>query len=39
MISLEKVKILSPLEKLPRNVGNSGKLIAAKGIKKLSKVQ
>ena len=39
MISLEKVKILSPLEKLPRNVGNSGKLIVAKGIKKLPKVQ
>ena len=27
------------LEKLPKNVGDLGKLIAAKGFKKLSKVQ
>ena len=39
MISLEKWKILTHLQILPRNVGDLGKLIAAKGFKKLSKVQ
>ena len=39
MISLEKVKISTPLLKLPLNVDNLGKLIVAKGFKKLSKVQ
>ena len=39
MISLEKWKILRPLQNLPRNVGDLGKLIAAKGFKKLPKVQ
>ena len=39
MISLEKLKILTPLQKLPKNVGDLGKLIAAKGCKKLTKVQ
>ena len=39
MISLEKSKILTPLQKLPKNVGDSGKLIVAKGFKKLPKVQ
>ena len=39
MISLEKLKILRPLQNLPRNVGDLGKLIAAKGFKKLPKVQ
>ena len=39
MISLEKLKILSPLQKLPKNVGYLGKLIVAKGFKKLPKVQ
>ena len=39
MISLEKWKILTPLQNLPRNVGDLGKLIAAKGFKKLPKVQ
>ena len=29
MISLEKLKILTPLEKLPKNVGDSDKLIVA----------
>ena len=38
MISLEKLKILTPLQNLPRNVGDLGKLISAKGFKKLSKV-
>ena len=39
MISLEKLKILTPSQKLPKNVGDLGKLIAAKGFKKLPKVQ
>ena len=30
MISLEKLKILTPLQKLPKNVGDLGKLIVAK---------
>ena len=33
MISLEKLK------KLPKNVGDSGKIIGAKGFEKLPKVQ
>ena len=39
MISLEKIKILTPLQKLTKNVGDLGKLIAAKGLEKLPKVQ
>ena len=39
MISLEKWYILTPLQKLPKNVGDFGKLIVAKGFKKLAKVQ
>ena len=39
MISLEKLKILTPLQKLLKNVGDLGKLIVAKGFEKLSKVQ
>ena len=39
MISVEKLKILTPLQKLPKNVGDLGKLIVAKGFKKLPKVQ
>ena len=39
MISLQKRLILVPLQKLPKNVRNLGKLIAAKGFKKLPKVQ
>ena len=35
LISLEKLKILSPLQKLLKNVGDLGKLIVAKGFKKL----
>ena len=31
--------ILTPLQKLPKNVGDLGKLIVAKGFKKLLKVQ
>ena len=39
MVILEKLKILTPLQKLPRNVGDLGKLIVAKGFEKLHKVQ
>ena len=39
MIALEKWKILTPLQKLPKNVGDLGKLIGSKGFKKLHKVQ
>ena len=38
MISLEKLKILTPLQKLPKNVRDFGKLIVAKGFKELPKV-
>ena len=37
MISLEKWMILTPLQKLPENVGDFGNLIVAKGFKKLPK--
>ena len=39
MILPEKLKILTPLQKLPKNVGDLGKLIVAKGFKKLPKFQ
>ena len=39
MISLVKLKTLTPLQKLPKNVKDSGKLIVAKGFEKLPKVQ
>ena len=39
MISLQKWLILRPLQKLPKNVSNLGKLIVAKGYKMLPKVQ
>ena len=39
MIWLENLKILAPLKKLPKNVGDLGKLIIAKGFEKLPKVQ
>ena len=38
IISLVKLLILTPLQKLPKNVGG-GELIAAKGFEKLLKVQ
>ena len=38
MISVEKWKILPPLQKLPKS-GNLGKIIVATGFKKLPKVQ
>ena len=37
MISLEKLKTLTPLQKLPKNVGDLGKIIAAKCFKSCSK--
>ena len=39
MISLEKLKIFTPLQKLQKNVGDLGKLIVAKVFEKLPKVQ
>ena len=39
MISLEKLKFLTPLQKLPKNLGDLGKLIVTTGFKKLPKVQ
>ena len=39
MISLEKWKILIPLQKLPKNVGDLGKIMFATGFEKLPKVQ
>ena len=39
MISQEKLQILTPLQKLPKNVRDLGKLIAAKGFEWLPKVQ
>jgi len=39
MISLEKWKILRPLQELPNNVGNLDTVIVATGFEKLPKVQ
>ena len=39
MILLEKLKILTPLKKLSKNVGNLDKLIVAKGFEKLPKIK
>ena len=39
MISQEKWTIWTPLQKLPKNVEGLGKLIVAKGLKKLPKVK
>ena len=39
MTSQEKIKILTPLQKLPKNVGDLDKLIVANGFEKLPKVQ
>ena len=38
IISLEKWSILTPLQKMPKNVGDLDRLIVAKGFKKLPKV-
>ena len=39
MKSLEKLTILTPLQYLPKNGGDLGKLIVATGLEKLPKVQ
>ena len=39
MISLEKLKILTPLQKLSKNVWELLKSIVAKGFEKLPKIQ
>ena len=39
MISLEKWMMLTPLQKLPKNVEDLGKLIVAKRFEKLPKSQ
>ena len=39
MISLAKWKILTTLQKLPKHVGNLGKIIVATGFEKLPKMQ
>ena len=39
MISLEKSKILTLFHKLPKNVGDLGKIIVARVFKNLPKVQ
>ena len=39
MNSLEKLIILKPLQKLPNNVGDLGKIIVATGFEWLPKVQ
>ena len=39
MITLVKLKILTPLQQLPKNVGDFGNLIVAKVFEKLPKVQ
>jgi len=39
MISLENDRFLTPLQKLPKNVGDLSKLIVAKGFKNMPKVQ
>ena len=39
MISQEKLNIVAPVQKLPKNVGDFGKLIVATGFEKLPKVE
>ena len=39
MISIEKLKTLAPTQKLRKTVEDLGKLILAKGFKKLPKLQ
>ena len=39
MISLEKWKISTTLQKMPKSAGDLGKIIVATGFKKLPKVQ
>ena len=39
MISLVKLKVLTPLQKMPKNVRDVGKLIVAKAFEKFPEVQ
>ena len=39
MISLKKLCILTPLRKLPKNMGDLGYLIVAKDFKNLPKIE
>ena len=39
MFSIEKWWILTPLQKLPKNVRDLGKIIADKGVKEFPKVK
>ena len=39
MISIVKLRILTPFQKFPKNVRELGKFIVAKGFEKLPKVQ
>ena len=39
MILIQKLKILTPLQNLPKNVGDLGKSIVATGFEKFPKVQ
>ena len=39
MTSLEKLKILTPLQEFPKNVGDLGKLIVATSLENFPKVQ
>ena len=39
MISPQKLKLLSPLQILPKNEVDFGKIVVAKGFEKLPKVQ
>ena len=39
MISLEKLKILTTLQNLPKNLEDLGKLIVSKGFEKMPKVR
>ena len=39
MISLEKWKIFTPLEKMPKNVGDLGKIFESTSFIKVPKVQ
>ena len=39
LAKFRQFKIFTPLQKLPKNVGDLGKIIVATGFKKLPKVQ
>ena len=39
LVSLQKLNLLTPLQKLPKNEDHFGKIVVAKGLKQLLKVQ